>query len=96
MKVILRPHLKIRLKERLIPESYPGKIISKPDAKYFDTATNHQVAIKELAYNGKLRPMVVAYDIIEKDLQVITVHPASNQEIKNKVLRGRWVRYEKN
>lgn len=96
MKILLRPHLKIRLKERNIPQNYPGKIVSNPDEKYFDTATNHQIAVKRLGYNGRLRPMAVAYDIIEEDLQIITIHPTTDQEIKNKLERKRWLKDEKN
>lgn len=88
--------LKIRLKERNIPQDYPSKIVSSSDKKYFDTATNHKIAVKKLEYNGKVRPMAVAYDIIGNDLQIITVHPTTNQEIKNKLTRERWIKDEKN
>jgi len=94
VRILLRPHLKIRLKERIIPQNYPNKIVSTPDEKYFDTATNHHIAVKKLEYNGKVRPMAVAYDIIGKIIQVITVHPTTNQEIKNKLKRERWIKNE--
>ncbi len=54
MKILLRPHLKMRLKERNIPQDYPSKIVSTSDEKYFDTAKNH-------------KPMAAAYDIIGKN-----------------------------
>lgn len=87
--------MKIRLKEREIPQSYTTKILSKPDEKFIDTQTNHRIAVKRLAYNGRTRPMVVAYDIIGKEIQVITIHPSSSQEIKNKISKGRWIKNEK-
>lgn len=96
MKILLRPHLKIRLKERNIPQDYPNKIVSTPDEKYFDTATNHKIAVKKLIYNEKTRPMAVAYDIIGEDLQIITIHPTTDQEIKNKLKRKRWIKNEEN
>lgn len=92
MKIILRPHLKIRLEQRKIPLNYPIKITKDPEQKYFDTLTNHLIAIKNLEYNDKVRPMVTAYDIIGQDLQIITVHPSTTQEISNKVKRERWVK----
>lgn len=95
MGIILRPHLKIRLKERDIPEDYPGRIVSAPDEKYFDTATNHQIAVKKLEYSERVRPMAVAYDIIGEDLQIITIHPTTEQEINSKLRRKRWVKNEK-
>lgn len=94
MRILLRAHLKIRLKERNIPQDYPIKIVSNPDEKYFDTATNHQIAVKKLKYNEKVRLMAVAYDIIGESTQVITVHPTTDQEIKNKLKRERWIENE--
>lgn len=94
MKIILKPHLKIRLKQRQIPQNYPTKILTKPDERYFDTLSGRQIAIRKLKYKDKLRPMMVAYDIIEKDLQIITMHPENNREIENRIKKGRWIKYE--
>ncbi len=94
MRIVLRPHLMLRLKEREIPQNYPEEILLKPEIKYFDTLTNHSIAVKKLEYNGKLRSMAVAYDIIGTEIQVITVYPTTNQEIKNRVQNRRWIKYE--
>lgn len=96
MKILLSSHLEIRLKERKIPRNYPKKIISKPDAQYIDTRTGYNIAMRRMKYNYKLRPMVVVYDIIGLEAQVITIHPISHKEINNKLKRGRWKIYEKN
>ncbi len=95
MKIILQPHLIIRLKQRLIPQTYPSKIVSEAKNQYLDSLTNHKIAVKILKYNEKLRPMVVAYDIISSEIQIITVYPTTEQEIKNRVLSERWIKYEK-
>lgn len=92
MNIKLRPHLKIRLKERRIPQNYPETIIKSPDNKYFDTETNHQIVTKKLEYSEKLRPMVVSYDIIDTEIEVITIHPISEQSIQNKITRRRWIK----
>lgn len=94
MRIILKPHLKIRLKQRLISQTYPRKILTQADNEYYDPLTNHHIAIKKLAYNKKLRPMVIAYDIIGEEIQVITVYPTTKQEIKNRVQKRRWIEYE--
>lgn len=95
MRITLKPHLKIRLEQRLIPRTYPRKILSQTNQKYFDPLTNHYIAVKKLKYNEKLRPMVVAYDIINTEIQVITVYPTTEQEIKNRIQNRRWIEYEK-
>lgn len=72
MKIIYRPHLSKRLKERKIPVSYPRKILKSPDKEYFDSITNHHISIKKLRYAEKLRHMVIVYDIIGENREVIT------------------------
>lgn len=96
MKIILRLHLKVRLKERKIPLDYPIKIITEPEEMYSDNITQHFISIKKLAYNGKMRPMVAAYDIIGEEIEVITIYPTTDQEIKNRINRNRWSKDEKN
>lgn len=96
MKIVLRPHLVFRLKQREIPQNYPEKILRGADNKYMDNLTGHNVAIKTLEYYGKKRPMAVVYDIIGSIIQVITVYPTTEKEIKNRVRSGRWVKNEKN
>lgn len=96
MKILLSSHLNIRLKERKIPRNYPSKILSKPDARFIDSVTNYKIAVRSLMYNFKIRPMVVVYDIIKSEIQIITIHPISSREIANKLKRERWIKNEKN
>lgn len=96
MKIILQSHLKIRLQQRNIPPDYPKKAVINPDARYFDKQTTHLIAVKKLEYSGEIRPMAVSYDLKSGIIQIITIHPISQQEIKNKIKRKRWIKYEKN
>lgn len=91
MKIVLIPHLKIRLKERKIPKDYPETIIQDPEEKYKDADTGYNIVIKRVEYNGKLRLMAVVYDIIESEIKAITVYPTSRKEIENKLKGGRWI-----
>ncbi len=91
MKILFASHLKIRLKERRIPAQYPRIILNQSEMTFADPLTGHFVAIKTLEYNKKLRPMVVVYDIIESEIQVVTIYPTTNQEIKNRVKSKRWL-----
>lgn len=96
MKIVLQPHLKIRLKERNIPQSYPKKIILNSEGKYHDALSGHKISIKEFEYYDKVRPMAAVYDIIEEEIQVITVFATSYQDIETRLKNGRWVKDEKN
>lgn len=96
MKIIQKPHLKIRLKERRIPTDYPKRIVEFPEQKFFDTLANRYIAIKKLYFEGERRNILAAYDIIENTIEIVTIHVISSKEIKNKVHSGRWEKYEKN
>ena len=96
MKIVYRPHLKIRLKQRNIPFNYPKQIIESPEKEYFDTLAKRNIAIKKLLLEGKLRNMIVAYDKIRNNIEIVTIHVISNKEIWNKVKTGRWRKNEKN
>lgn len=96
MKIVLSNHLKIRLSQRKIPQNYPKIILKQSEGNFLDSATGHKIAIKKLRYGGKLRSMVVAYDKIVSEIQVITVYPTTKQEIGNRVKSGRWIKDEKN
>lgn len=49
MEIVLQPHLKIRLKQRLIPHSYPKKIVSEADFHYFDPLTKQEIENRVLS-----------------------------------------------
>lgn len=96
MKIVYRPHLVRRLKERKFPKDYPQKIIKEAEEEFYDTVTKHHIAIKKLRYAGKLKSIVVAYDIIGNNKEIVTIFPISSSELKNKIHAGRWKAYEKN
>lgn len=91
MRISLRPHLRIRLKQRRISADYPKKILSEMTQSYFDPITNHCIAVGELFYSGRMRPMVVVYDKIKSLYEIITIYPTSFKEINNRIKAKRWM-----
>ena len=96
MKVVYKPHLKIRLKQRKIPIDYPKRIIESPNQEYFDTFSRRNISVKKLYFEGRMRNILVAYDIIKRNIEIVTIHVISSKEISNKIRSGRWKEYEKN
>lgn len=96
MKIVYKPHLKIRLKDRKIPYGYPKKIVQKPERIYFDKQTTRLIAVRKLPFEGELRNIIAAYDIIEEIIEIVTIHIISENEIQNKIAKGRWTKHEKN
>lgn len=94
-KIIYRSHLVRRLKERKIPQNYPELIYKKSEQNYVDSESRHRIATAKLKYAEKLRKMVVAYDKIGSNIEIITIFPISEAELKNKIASGRWIRRNK-
>jgi hypothetical protein len=84
-------HLKLRLKIRKIPEEYPELIYENPEEKYYDTAEDTFIAIKRLPYNKKVRPMMIAYEEKRDTVEIITIHPITEEKIVTRTVRGRWI-----
>lgn len=87
-------HLKLRLKVRKIPEEYPQKIYESPEQKFFDNAEKTFIAIKKLHYNKKMRNMMIAYEEKEGKIEIVTIHPITDEKIINRIMSKRWAKNE--
>ena len=94
IKIKYTDHLKLRLKIRRIPEGYPKKIYQNPEQKFFDISEGTFIAIKKLFYNKKLRNMMIAYEKKQREIEIITIHPITDEKIINRVVRERWIKNE--
>lgn len=94
MKLILTDHLKERLISRDISETIVDEIFEKSEEFYWDSLRNRHVMVSKVTYKGKLRKMLAAYDKIGDRTEVVTTHPITDGEIKNRLISGRWS-YEK-
>lgn len=95
MKVLYRPHLKRRIRQRAIPHDYPRKVYQQAKMHFIDILTGHHIAISKMQYAGKLRNLVVSYDIINTNVEIITIHPISYREINKRLISKRWRKNEK-
>jgi len=94
VKLIYTNHLKIRLKQREVPLKIVSEIFDKSEESYWDNLRNHHIVIGTVDFKGKIRKVLAAYDTIKKDAEVITIHPISDIEIKQRLISERWS-YEK-
>lgn len=92
--IVYTEHLELRLKVRKIPYHYPKKIYDNPEQKYFDKTEGTFIAIKKLSYNKKIRNMMIAYERKNDDIDIITIHPITDEKIINRTIRGRWIKNE--
>ena len=91
-KIVYRQHLLRRLKERQFPQDYPRRIYKEAKTYYLDKATGHLIAIAKLEYGGKLRNLAIVFDKIGGIIEIITIYPITDEEIKNRVTTKRWTK----
>lgn len=89
-KIVYGAHLKFRLKLRGIPYDLPREIYETSRKHYFDRQTFKSVAIKSVYFKDKMRQMVVVYEEINKQVNLITIHPLKNHQKINRINTGRW------
>lgn len=90
VRIIYTEHLKLRLRVRKIPFNYPKNIFKSPEQKFFDVSEGNSIAIKKLYYNKKLRNMMIVYEKKNETIEIITIHPITDEKIINRVIKGRW------
>jgi hypothetical protein len=90
VKIEYTDHLKLRLKIRKIPNNYPKEIYENPEQKFYDNSEKAHISIKKLDYNKKLRNMMIAYNEKEGKIEIITIHPITDEKIINRVMSRRW------
>lgn len=94
VKLEYTDHLQLRLKVRKIPENYPKEIYENPEQKFYDNLEKTFISIKKLDYNKKLRNMMIAYEEKEGKMEIVTIHPITEEKIINRVMSGRWSKNE--
>lgn len=57
-----------------------------------EQADEYFIAIKKLEYNKKLRNMMIAYEEKESKIEIITIHPITDEKIINRIMSRRWTK----
>jgi hypothetical protein len=78
-------YLRLRPVLRKIPEHLPQRIYRRAKEWFFDTVTQHCVAVARARYAGKLREMAVSFEDSEETITLITIHPLKAQQKTNRV-----------
>ncbi|MFC1895191.1 hypothetical protein ACFL0Q_00805 [Thermodesulfobacteriota bacterium] len=79
---------------RKISHELPQQIYEGSNERYYDIETRHTVATMSVEIHGKLREVMVAYDIEEQTVRLLTIHPLKESQKENRLKSGRWRRVE--
>jgi len=94
MKIEYSAHLVHRLALRKISHDLPLQVYEGANERYYDILTGHTVATMNAVIYGKLREVMVAYDIKEETVRLLTIHPLKEGQKENRVNLCRWRKLE--
>jgi len=77
---------------RGISNDLPYQVYAQSDERYYDIETGHTVATMGTVIYGKMREVMIAYDIEEQMVTLLTIHPLKEGQKENRVKSGRWRR----
>lgn len=94
MKIVYTAHLEYRLKARGISCDLPKNVFRLATEHYYDSLTEHYIAIRQVEFAGKTREMALTYDKSDDVIEVITIHPIKFYQKISRIKSGRWKKYE--
>ncbi len=84
--------MEYRLKLRKIAYQLPRAIYYLAEQRYFDTLTMHNIAIKRIKHGRQTIPVMIAYDKKRGTVEIVTIHPISEEQIKARIESRRWIK----
>jgi len=77
---------------RSFPEDLPRTIFERADRRYRDLETGHLIAIRRVRLRRLERLVMIAYDQVGDGVEIVTIHPISEEQEMSRVRGGRWKR----
>ena len=90
MNIVYTSHLEYRLKARGISYDLPKNIFRLAVEHYYDSITEHYIAICQVEFEGKTREMALTYDKSDDVVELITIHPIRLYQKISRIKSGRW------
>ena len=94
-RIVYADHLHLRLALQQIPEQLPRRIYLRAKEWFFDTITQHRVAVARACYAGKMREMAVSFEDDGETVALITIHSLKERQKMNRIDARRWIPYKK-
>ena len=82
--------MKLRLKIRKFPYELPMNVYNEAKEHYFDKATGHNIAVKKVKINDKIKELAVTYDELKDRIEIVTIHPLKLYQKAHRIKSGRW------
>ena len=75
---------------RKIPEKMPERIYRESKQRYYNHHSLRHIAIMEVYYHRRRTLMMIAYDQFPEYAEIVTIHPVTRKQIRERLRAGRW------
>jgi hypothetical protein len=90
MEVKYSKHLRFKLRVRGIPQDMPERIYRESNQRYYNHHTLRHIAVMQVYYRRRRTWMMIAYDQFPDRVEIVTIHPITKRQIRERLKRGRW------
>ena len=90
MKVTYSKHLRFKMQQRDISELVPERIYRESTQRFYNHHSLRQIAVLEVLYRQRRVLMMIAYDQMPDEAEIITIHPITREQIQDRLRSGRW------
>ena len=90
MQIKYSKHIETRISLRKIEYDLPQRIYENAEERFVDNETGHIIAVKKVIMYGKERDVMVAYEHVDADVKLLTIHPLKEGQKENRIQSGRW------
>jgi len=93
MRLRYSAHAEEKIRIRKLSKDEIRLTLEDPDYRFYDVATNANVAVKEIVGPGEKIGLVVVFTVTREGFRIVTVFPVKDLsgEIRRKVNSRRWL-----
>ncbi len=93
MRLLYSVHAEEKVRTRKLSRSQIRLVLERPHHKFYDVASNANIAIKEVGLQTGRVWLVVVFIVTKKGTRIVTVYPVKDlqSEMRRKVNSGRWI-----
>ncbi len=93
MRLLYSEHAEEKVRTRELSRSQIRLVLERPDRKFYDVASNTNIAIKEVGSHTGRVWLVVVFTVTREGTRIVTVYPVKDlqSEMRRKVNSGRWI-----
>ncbi|MBI3739514.1 MAG: hypothetical protein HY258_10755 [Chloroflexi bacterium] len=82
--------MQFKIRVRGIPEAMPERIYWESKQRYYNHHSLRHIAVMDTYYHRRRTLMMIAYDQFAEHVEILTIHPITRKQIRDRSRTERW------